>query len=152
MPDQCPFAKEFNVLIEYFFEKNIMTKQSTEDIVWRNRGQPAAIDFEAFYKIQKQNSLLLMEFWEKLLGKWMVPKIDIFDDPTIKEGDTKQKEKKKKGRKPYMPIKPGSWGSFSSILRRGVTRDTMNTDNSFTTPHDTSNWLKDREKSNDLGL
>ena len=118
MPDNCPFSKEFSVVIDYFVEKSIMSKVSSEDRIKRERGQALGIDFEAFYKIQKHNSLLLSELRDKLLGKRMIPKIDIFED-TQHSPDDKKERKKKKARKTYQPIKPVSRGSFSSILRKG---------------------------------
>lgn len=118
MPDQCPYAWEFNVLIDYFVEKSIMSKVSAEDQMKWNWGAALGIDFESFFKIQKHTSLLIGELWDKLLGKWMVPKVEIFEDPNH-EANEKKERKKKKTWKTYMPMKPVSWGSFSSILWRG---------------------------------
>lgn len=95
MPDTCPFSKEFSNIIDYFVEKSIMSKVSSEDRIKRDRGQALGIDFEAFYKIQKHNSLLLGELRDKLLGKRMIPKVDIFEDTQHSPDDKKERKKKK---------------------------------------------------------
>lgn len=51
MPKNCPYAKEFNLLVDYFLENSIMRNQEKEEMMKRARGIQPCIDFETFFTI-----------------------------------------------------------------------------------------------------